>query len=176
MADGHRAEIPGSESPKERFMRVYGSVYEKSAWIAEEAWRSGVGGTTAGDTAAALRKIVENSGRQAQLALLRAHPDLAGRLAIRDALTPESASEQSGAGLDLCSPEEFAEFQDLNDRYKKKFGFPFILAVRGRNRREILEVFRQRIGNESQSEFRQALDQVHRIASLRIEAIAGRGV
>ena len=176
MADGHRAEVPGGESPKERFMRVYGSVYERSAWIAEEAWQSGVRETTAGDTAAALRRIVENSGSQAQLALLRAHPDLAGRLAMRDALTPESASEQSGAGLDRCSPEEFAEFQDLNDRYKKKFGFPFILSVRGHNRREILGAFRQRIGNESQTEFRQALDQVHRIASLRIEAIAGRGV
>ena len=172
MANQFPAEIPDSESSREGFVRDFGSVYENSSWIAEEAWRRGVCGTAAGDTASALREVVENSGRQAQLALLRAHPDLAGRLAMRDALTPESASEQSGAGLDRCSPAEFAEFQELNERYKKKFGFPFIFAVRGRNRREILEAFRQRVENNSRSEFREALNQVHRIARFRIEAVA----
>ena len=175
MADQYQAEIPDCESSREGFIRNYGSVYESSSWIAEEAWRQGVRGTAADDTASALREIVENSGRQVQLALLRAHPDLAGRLAMRDALTPESAAEQSGAGLDRCSPGEFAEFQDLNERYKKKFGFPFIFAVRGRNRREILDAFRQRVENDSGSEFREALNQVHRIARFRIEAVARTG-
>jgi 2-oxo-4-hydroxy-4-carboxy-5-ureidoimidazoline decarboxylase len=115
---------------------------------------------------------VELAGVEAQLALLRAHPDLAGKLAVRGELTAESTSEQAGAGLDRCSPKEFEEFQRLNDVYNTRFGFPFILAVKGYDRAGILEEFRRRVGNAPKAEFREALDQVHRIARLRLQALA----
>ena len=120
---------------------------------------------------ATLRAIIEAAGEAPQLTLLRAHPDLAGKLAKSGELTAESTSEQAGAGLDECTPEEFAEFTHLNDTYKAKFGFPYILAVKGRHRVEILDNFRSRVDNSTTQEFREALDQVHQIARLRLEAM-----
>ncbi|MFQ5567816.1 MAG: 2-oxo-4-hydroxy-4-carboxy-5-ureidoimidazoline decarboxylase, partial [Paracoccaceae bacterium] len=122
--------------------------------------------------AGAMAARVEAAGLAAQLALLRAHPDLAGKLAVRGELTPESTSEQAGAGLDRCSANEFEEFQHLNDAYKARFGFPFILAVKGHDRAAILDAFRRRAGNGRATELREALDQVHRIARLRLQALA----
>ena len=107
------------------------------------------------------------------MALLRAHPDLAGKLAVEGELTAESTSEQAGAGLERCSPEEFEEFQRLNDAYTARFGFPFILAVKGYDRAGILAAFRRRVGHDRATELREALDQVHRIARLRLRALAG---
>jgi 2-oxo-4-hydroxy-4-carboxy-5-ureidoimidazoline decarboxylase len=121
--------------------------------------------------AEAMAVHVEASGEAAQLALLRAHPDLAGKLALRGELTAESTSEQAGAGIDHCSPEEYDEFQRLNRRYTARFGFPFILAVKGYDRAGILEAFRCRVTNAPATEFREALDQVHRIARLRLQAM-----
>jgi len=103
------------------------------------------------------------------MALLRAHPDLAGKLAKSGELTAESTAEQAGAGIDQCTDEEFSEFTHLNNEYREKFNFPFILAVKGRHRTEILEVFRTRVSNEVAAEFREALNQVHQIAKLRLE-------
>jgi OHCU decarboxylase len=110
---------------------------------------------------------VFDAGKDAQLALIRAHPDLGNRLAM----SRESASEQKGAGLDACSPEEFAEFQKLNADYKAKFGFPFIIAVRGLDRSAILAAFRTRLSNNADAEFATALEQIHRIAGFRIADI-----
>ena len=106
-----------------------------------------------------------------QLALLRAHPDLAGRLAMAGGLTVHSASEQARAGLDQCTPEEFARFTALNDAYKMKFGFPFIMAVKGKSRGEILAAFEARSTNDAVSEFRAALDEVHKIALFRLREL-----
>ena len=157
---------------KNAFVATYGGVYEHSAWIAEQAFDRGLKGVeTVDGLAATLGDIIENAGEEAQLTLLRAHPDLAGKLAKSGALTAESTSEQAGAGLDQCTEEEFAEFTELNNRYKEKFGFPFILAVKGRGRQEILENFRSRIDNTRAQEFREALDQVHQIARLRLEGM-----
>ena len=157
---------------KDAFVKTYGGVYEHSAWIAGQAFDQGLKGVeTVDGLAATLGDIIENAGEEAQLTLLRAHPDLAGKLAKSGALTAESTSEQAGAGLDQCTEEEFAEFTDLNNRYKEKFGFPFILAVKGRGRQEILENFRSRIDNTRAQEFREALDQVHQIARLRLEGM-----
>lgn len=162
-----------SAMDRTRFIETFGGVYEHSPWIAEAAFDTRL--TTAHDDPAALhaalRDILERADDEARLALLRAHPDLAGRLAIGGGLTAESTSEQAGAGLDRCTPEEYAEFRSLNDRYVEKFGFPFILAVRGLDRARILENFRARIDNDRDTEFAEALAQVHRIAQLRIDAI-----
>ena len=146
---------------KDGFVARYGSIYEHAPWVAEKAWGQ------RGVIAAKMAKIVDQSGPEAQLTLLRAHPDLAGKLAM----TAASVSEQSGAGLDQCTPQEFAEFTDLNTAYKAKFGFPFILAVKGKLRLEILETFRSRIHNDAKTEFATALAQVHQIARLRLDAL-----
>ena len=114
---------------------------------------------------------VEAAGRARQLALLRAHPELAGKLALRKELTAESLSEQASARLDQCSSEEFARFTALNTQYNAKFGFPFIIAVRGLQRADILAAFERRISNGAEDEFRTALDQVQKIARLRLEAM-----
>ncbi len=151
------------------FCARFGGVYEHSPWVAQKVFDQGI--TQSDDLAARMRAVVEAAGHTAQLKLLRAHPDLAGKLAKSGELTRESTSEQAGAGLDQCSDAEFAEFTALNDRYKSRFGFPFILAVRGRNRVEILENFRERVGHDPETEFREALDQVHRIAALRLDAL-----
>jgi OHCU decarboxylase len=153
------------------FVARYGGVYEHSAWIAEAVWDAGALPEDLDAMAAAMAARVEAAGDAAQLALLRAHPDLAGKLALRGDLTPESTSEQAGAGLDRCTQGEFAEFQRLNDAYQARFGFPFILAVKGYDRAAILDAFRRRVDNDPATEFREALDQVHRIARLRLEAI-----
>jgi len=96
---------------------------------------------------------------------------LAGRLSLAE-LTESSRSEQTGAGLDQCTPAELAEFQDLNNAYLEKFGFPFIFAVKGFHRIDILEAFRVRVHHSREEEFKTAIEQVHRIARLRLETIA----
>ncbi len=159
---------------KEAFIATYGGVYEHSPWIAEQTFSAGL--TAQCDDPAFLSTRmaaqVEAAGQEAQMALLCAHPDLAGKLATSGALTEESTSEQSGAGLDGCTAQEFDRFQSLNDAYVAKNKFPFILAVAGRHRTEILEIFEHRINNDIKTEFREALDQVHRIALLRLNNLA----
>ncbi len=157
-----------STTSKDEFLKRYGAIYEHSPWIAEAAFKD-VGDAPVERLHAAMKKAVEQGTHEQQLALIRAHPDLAGRLG--QALTRESTMEQKGAGLDQCSPEEFAEFTKLNDAYKKKFDFPFIIAVKGHNRQSILENFRARIHNDLEAEFRAALEQIHKIARFRLEAL-----
>lgn len=152
------------------FVATFGRVYEHSPWIAETLFDRGLTDRHEAleGLAQSLREIVEAGGKDRQTALLRAHPDLAGKLAIAGGLTQESRGEQAGAGLDACSPTEFARFQELNTTYTARFGFPFILAVKGKARPEILAAFEQRVHNDQATEFRTALDQVHRIAYLRL--------
>lgn len=150
------------------FIARYGDIYEHSAWVAEAAWAQRDADRPLADAMAA---IVDAAGEDRQLALLRAHPDLAGKLALANQLTHASRSEQAGAGLDACTPEELAEFRDLNAQYTAKFGFPFIFAVKGYHRHDILAAFRERIGHGPAQEFAEALRQVHRIARLRLEAL-----
>lgn len=156
------------------FVERFGGVYEHSPWIAEQTIAAGLTSDTdtADGLAAALARTVEAATEEQKLALLRAHPDLAGKLAVAGALTKESNSEQAGAGLDQCTAEEFSRFQELNARYTERFGFPFILAVKGYDRQQVLAIFGDRVANNRDVEFREALTQVHRIASLRISALA----
>jgi 2-oxo-4-hydroxy-4-carboxy-5-ureidoimidazoline decarboxylase len=154
-------------------LAVYGPVYEHSPWIAEAVLEGGLSAEhdTAEGLQAAMAAVVEAASRERQLALLRAHPDLAGRLAVGGELTAQSAAEQAGAGLGDCSPEEFRRFTALNEAYTARFGFPFIIAVKGRSRGEILAAFERRIANDPAAEFRTALDEVHKIALLRLRAL-----
>jgi OHCU decarboxylase len=152
------------------FLALYGPVYEHSPWIAEAVLAAGL--TLDHDTAeglqAAMAAVVAAAPRERQLALLRAHPDLAGRLAVRGELTPQSAAEQAGAGLGDCSPAEFQRLTALNETYNSRFGFPFVMAVKVRSRAEILAAFERRIAHDPESEFRTALEEVHKIALLRL--------
>ena len=148
------------------FVARFGGVYEHSPWIAEALHARGL--TPAEDApeglAAAMAEVLASADEAAKLALIRAHPDLAGRAAIAGDLTDASKSEQAGAGLDRCTPEEYRRFQELNDAYKAKFGFPFILAVAGKTRHDILAAFEARIGNDRDMEFRTALAEIDKIA------------
>ena len=161
---------PPSGLDHTQFVTLYGRVYEHSPWIAETAWSRGL--KTQHDAVEGLHEIlaaiVDAAPRERQLALLNAHPDLAGRLAVRGELTAESTSEQAGAGLDKCSPDEFRRFTALNEAYKRKFSFPFIMAVKGRSRAEVLDAFERRIHHDQGVEFRTALQEVHKIAFLRL--------
>lgn len=161
---------PPSSLDRATFVALYGRVYEHSPWITEALWSAGL--TAEHDTVEGLHgglsAIVDAAPRDRQLALLDAHPDLAGRLAVRGELTAESTSEQASAGLDKCTPAEFQRFTELNEGYKRKFPFPFIMAVKGKSRAEILQAFEHRILNDEQSEFRSAMAEVHKIALLRL--------
>ena len=150
------------------FLRLLGGIFEHSPWVAEAVCdqRPFEG---KGDLHRAMQQAVEHAGDGAQLALLRAHPDLAGRAALADKLTEHSRREQAGAGLDQLTPEEYVRFQRLNEAYVGKFGFPFIIAVKGRTKQSILDRFTARLANTREQEIRTALDEVYRIARLRLE-------
>jgi OHCU decarboxylase len=158
---------------KATFMSTYGTVYEHSPWVAEALWQRGVRPEhdDPGYLADELAEIVLNADYEQLLALVCAHPDLAGRAAVAGELTEGSMQEQQAAGLDRCSPEEFERFQNLNSRYRTRFGFPFIIAVGGLNRTGILAEFEKRIANDPETEFQTALKQINRIARLRLNAL-----
>lgn len=159
------------------FVETFGGIYEHSPWVAQQAFDAGAPAALDGPALVrALRHQVDAADDGAKLALLRAHPDLAGRLALSGELTADSTAEQASAGLDQCSETEYARFQELNARYVEKFGFPFIMAVKGSDRQQILAAFETRVDNDREVEFDTALQQVHRIAELRIQTwLEGRG-
>jgi len=147
-------------------------VYEHSPWIAEHAAAQRPFRSLA-HLKLALAEVVRNSGREAQLGLIRAHPELAGKAMLSRTLTPESAHEQARAGLTECTPEELAKIRQLNADYKAKFGFPFILAVRGPRgtglgKSEIIATFERRLDNHPDFELAECLRNVHRIAEIRL--------
>jgi len=155
------------------FLARFGGVYEHSPWVAERAFDGELGPVhdTAAGLASALARAFRRASEAERLAVLRAHPDLAGRLAAARRLTPESAAEQAGAGLDALTDAERAEFERLNAAYVERHGFPFIIAVRDHGKAAILAAFRRRLGQDSATEFAEACRQVERIAELRIGAI-----
>jgi len=150
-----------------QFVQVLGGIYEHSPWVAEQAATQRPF-ASAEALATAMRNAVDTAGIEPQLKLVRAHPELAGKAAVRGELTAESTREQSGAGLNLCTPEEFARLQALNTQYNETFGFPFILAVRGYDRHGIIENFSKRVENDRDTELRTSLEQIHRIAGFRL--------
>lgn len=153
------------------FVTHYGDIYEHSPWIAEEAWYQGL--TETQDTPDGLADIMAGvltaASAERQLAVIRAHPDLAGKAAVAGALTNDSTREQAGAGLDQCTPEELARFERLNEAYKARFDFPFVMAVKGNDRHKILAAFESRLSNSPDEERRTAIEQINRIARFRLE-------
>lgn len=163
-----------SEMNRQDFVATFGGIFEHSPWIAEEAYDRGLNESDNADNLhKALCKTMRAADHERQLALIRAHPDLAGKLAIEGGLTEESRGEQASAGLDQCSPEEFARFSQLNADYVKRFGFPFILAVKGSTKEIILAALEARMDNNSEAEFETALTQIERIAGFRLADIYG---
>jgi OHCU decarboxylase len=155
------------------FVERFGGVYEHSRWVAEGAFDSGL--TATADSAegleAAMAAAMARGNDSAKRALIQAHPDLAGKLALAKKLTQESTHEQAGAGLDRLSADELARFTGLNTAYRSRFGFPFIMAVKGKNKQEIAAEFVRRLDNDAPVEFATALDQINRIAAFRIKEI-----
>jgi 2-oxo-4-hydroxy-4-carboxy-5-ureidoimidazoline decarboxylase len=157
------------------FVAALGGIYEMSPWVAERAFAARPFATVA-DLNAAMQATVMTAGEAEQLALIRAHPELASKVARAGALTPESRREQGGLGLDRLSDAEFARFERLNAAHAKRFGFPFILCVRRHTRDSILDQFERRLGNTPDEERAAALAEIGYIARLRLnDAVDGPG-
>ena len=155
---------------REIFLDTFGNVFEHSAWVADSVFDTGIEQllSDADGLSKRFKSIFLDAHPDLQLSTLRAHPQLACALAEPVELTAESVIEQSAAGLDQCSELEFKEFSRLNNAYFDKFGFPFIIAVRGRERQKILNLFRMRLQNDAVLEYQTALLQVCQIARFRI--------
>ena len=162
-----------SELSKTEFLNLFGCVFEKSNWIAEDLYLSGIKNeyNNADGLHNSMVRIFRSSSHDKKLNVLLAHPDLAGKLAQRGELTIESTNEQKSAGLDQLTPDEFAEFKYLNTTYMNKYGFPFIIAVKGLTKIKILSQFKKRVNNSKTAEFNEACLQVEKIAYIRIRDI-----
>lgn len=151
---------------KAEFISIFGNIFEKTEWIAERCYESKPYNNL-DELVSKMMKIFENIEKERHLEILNSHPDLA----VEKKLTEDSKNEQKNASLNQCNDAEFIEFKKLNEEYKKKFGFPFIIAVKGKNKEEILNSFRQRITNNINLEFEEAKKQVKKIASFRLGEI-----
>jgi len=151
---------------KAEFISIFGNIFEKTEWIAEKCYESKPYNNL-DELVLKMMKIFENIEKERHLEILNSHPNLA----VEKKLTKDSNNEQKNASLNQCNDEEFIEFKKLNEEYKKKFGFPFIIAVKGKNKEEILNSFRQRITNNINLEFEEAKKQVKKIASFRLGEI-----
>jgi 2-oxo-4-hydroxy-4-carboxy-5-ureidoimidazoline decarboxylase len=152
------------------FTRVLGGIFEHSPWIAAGAYSARPFASIEA-LHGAMCAVLAAADNDAKVALIRAHPELAGKAAIRGELTAESTGEQKGAGLDQCSPEEYAELHRLNADYGAKFGFPFILAVKGHDRQSVIANFRRRVAHDRTAEQAECLRQIERIGRFRLEAL-----
>ncbi|SKA83240.1 2-oxo-4-hydroxy-4-carboxy-5-ureidoimidazoline decarboxylase [Thiothrix eikelboomii] len=150
------------------FVQLLGGVYEHSPWVAERSWAARPFADHE-SLLTALRQTLDQAKPAEQLALIRAHPDLAGKAALAGELTTASTREQASAGLDHCSPEELSRFHELNAAYQARFGFPFIMAVKNATRQQILAGFETRLEHSIEQEFTTALAQINRIAAFRVQ-------
>jgi 2-oxo-4-hydroxy-4-carboxy-5-ureidoimidazoline decarboxylase len=159
------------------FIARLGWIFEHSPWVAERTWPKRPF-SSEDHLHAAMMETVERATRPEQLALLRAHPDLGARarVGVTDVarLSDASAAEQKGAGLDQLTIAEHERLMKLNTAYRKKFGFPFLYAVRGADRHDILKALEQRLTHDGEAEFLEALKQVYRIARFRLESAVSR--
>jgi 2-oxo-4-hydroxy-4-carboxy-5-ureidoimidazoline decarboxylase len=158
---------------RQAFVDRYGGVFEHSPWVAEAVWDEGLGenARTAEDLHEAMCRVLRAAGPERQLALVRAHPDLAGKLALADKLTAASSGGQASAGLDRLTPEELAWFHALNDAYKARFGFPFVIAIKDRDKADVLASFGRRLGNDIEVERATALEEIECIALVRLKEL-----
>jgi len=158
---------------KSEFTKVFANIFENASWIAEELYVQKPFNSYE-ELSLKMINIFETCSKEKKLEILNAHPNLADKMRI-SSLTPDSKEEQHNAGLDQCTEVEFNEFKKLNDAYRK-FGFPFILAVKGKNKNEILNNFRKRVSSEPEIEFDEAIKQVKKIASLRLEILNSKDI
>lgn len=166
-----------SRLPKALFAEVFGRVWEHSPWVADATYDAGISPRedSAEGLHTAMAKAMRSGSRDQQRALLLAHPDLAGKLAVAKELTPESTVEQASAGLDRLTSDERAHFTALNEAYKTRFGIPFIIAVKGLTKNEIVAAFEERLKSTPEQEFLTALVQVETIALLRLRDLLPAG-
>ena len=157
------------------FLSIFGNIFEHSEWIAMETYYLKPFNNF-DDLCFKMINIFNSASEKEQLKIICAHPDLANKAKIGKHLTSESRKEQVSANLYQCSKEEYEQFKKLNKSYKKKFGFPFILAVKGKDKIEILNNFRTRVSSEPQIEYEEAVKQVKRIASLRLEKLNNKDI
>jgi len=155
--------------PKSEFVKFFANIFENARWIAEELYNQKPFNNFE-ELSSKILNIFETTTKEKQLKILNTHPDLANKTKI-SLLTPNSLKEQTSAGLDQCTEEVFVEFKHLNEQYKKKICIPFILAVKGKNKNEILNNFKKRISLDPTTEFDQAIKQVKQIASLRLKEL-----
>jgi len=154
--------------PKSEFVKVFANIFENAIWIAEKLYEQKPFDNFE-ELSLKILNIFETSTNEKKLKILRDHPDLANKTKI-SSLTPDSLKEQTSAGLDQCTETEFNEFKKLNNSYKK-FGFPFILAVKGKTKIEILNNFKKRISSDQETEFNEAVKQVKQIAIFRLKEL-----
>jgi 2-oxo-4-hydroxy-4-carboxy-5-ureidoimidazoline decarboxylase len=155
---------------RDAFVATYGPLFEHSPWVAEADYANG----PFVDRRAAFEGLTEAmyaAPKERQIALVRAHPDLAGKAALEGTLTPDSRREQTSAGLDRLSPEEFEAFTRANAAYRERFDLPFVICVRDHDKESILEAAEARLRNDYESELRTALGEIARIAHHRLEAM-----
>jgi 2-oxo-4-hydroxy-4-carboxy-5-ureidoimidazoline decarboxylase len=152
------------------FVQKFGGIFENSPWVAEKAWEKRPFATL-DEMHAAMVAVAKYAPATAQLALLQSHPDLAGKEAQAGTMTASSVSEQASAGLNALSHDEMTQISDLNAAYKKKFGFPFIIAVRMHTKEGILFEFNRRLQNDTQTEFANDLQNVYVITRLRLNKL-----
>lgn len=155
---------------RKEFVACFGAVYEHSPWVAEETYEARPFGSL-DKLHVAMVQVVDSASRERKMALLRTHPDLAGKAAMAGELTPVSADEQSSAGLDRLSPGEYEAFTRMNREYRERFGMPMIVCVREHTKVSILENAEGRLGNSREKEIEVALSEVHKIARLRLEGM-----
>ena len=158
---------------KSEFIKVFANIFENTRWIAEELYNQKPFNDFE-ELSSKILNIFETTTKEKKLKILKDHPDLANKAKI-SLLTPDSLKEQTSAGLDQCTEEEFNEFKKLNDNYKK-FGFPFILAVKGKTKIEILNNFRKRVSSDLEIEFAESVKQVKQIANLRLKELNNKGL
>lgn len=156
--------------PREKFRSALAGIFEHSPWVPDRVW-SRRPFVDIAELHRAMCAVVAKADHEEQLALIRGHPQLAGKAAIRGELTSASAMEQSAAGLDQCTADEYAGITRLNQAYMEKFGFPFILAVRGHTRSSIMSALQKRVENTLDAEFIEALQQIKKIAGFRLEVL-----
>jgi len=150
------------------FVTALGFAFELSPWVVERAWDARPFASVEA-MHGAMMDVLNAASVDDRLALIRAHPELAGKAAIAKTLTAESASEQSGAGLDRLTPDEFALFHALNGAYRERFDFPFIIAVRLNDKTSILAAMQARLKNDPEAEIAEAIVQIGLISKLRIQ-------
>jgi 2-oxo-4-hydroxy-4-carboxy-5-ureidoimidazoline decarboxylase len=161
-----------SAASRDEFVRALGGVFEHTPWIAERAYAARPFTSVDALHRAMLRELAA-APDAAKLALIRVHPELAGKEALAGTMTADSIGEQASAGLDRCTKDELARLRAGNLAYREKFGFPFVMAVRGRRREEILAALASRLSSARDAEFARCVDEIGRIARLRLDAMFG---